>query len=198
MLIESVILESAVDELVRKLPSLHKHDYDTIDSLVKHIAKKHSIATNALEKVFKYKYKQTPKDWYKGKLDEEGGEGEEAQIDFDNLPVMQEFIRWTVDKINLETMPKFEWSYDTEDAQQNHHTGRHTEGDNDVWVYVKNRNLVDIMRTVFHELVHCRQSELGMIQPGDSYPGSPIEMEADMMAGKYMKVFGKMHPEIFQ
>mgnify|MGYP003345195710 FL=1 len=54
------------------------------------------------------------------------------------------------------------------------------------------------MRTVFHELVHCRQSELGMIKPGDSYPGSPIEMEADMMAGKYMKVFGKMHPEIFQ
>ena len=111
---------------------------------------------------------------------------------------MQEFIRWTIDKINLENPPKIEWSYDTKDAQMNHHTGRHTEGTNNVWVYVKNRNMVDIMRTVFHELVHCRQSELGMIQPGDSYPGSPIEMEADMMAGKYMKVFGKKHPEIFQ
>ena len=196
MLYESVILESAVGELARKLPSLHKHDYDTIDDLVRSVARKHSIASHALEKIFTYKYKKTPKDWYKGKLDEEGGE--ESQIDFDNLPVMQEFIAWTIDKINLETMPKFEWSYDTEDAQVNHHTGRHTEGKNNVWVYVKNRNLVDIMRTVFHELVHCRQSELGMIQAGDSYPGSPIEMEADMMAGKYMKVFGKMHPEIFQ
>ena len=111
---------------------------------------------------------------------------------------MQKFISWTIDKINLENPPEFEWSYDTKDAQLNHHTGRHTSGENKVWVYVKNRNLVDIMRTVFHELVHCRQGELDMIQPGDSYPGSPIEMEADMMAGKYIKVFGKMHPEIFQ
>jgi hypothetical protein len=195
MLIESIILESAATELAKKLPSLRKHDYDTIDKLMRSIAKKHRITGEVLHKLFVHKYRKTPDSWIKGKLDEEN---QEEQIDFNKLPVMQEFIRWTVDKINLETMPTFEWSYDTEDAQVNHHTGRHTEGKNDVWVYVKNRNLVDIMRTVFHELVHCRQSELGMIQPGDSYPGSPIEMEADMMAGKYMKVFGKMHPEIFQ
>ena len=65
-------------------------------------------------------------------------------------------------------------------------------------MYCDKRNLVDILRTVFHELVHVRQGELGMIKPSDSYPGSPIEAEADMMAGKYMKVFGKAHPEIFQ
>jgi hypothetical protein len=35
------------------------------------------------------------------------------------------------------------------------------------------------------------------IKPGSSYPGSPIEREADMMAGKYMKIYGKDHPEIF-
>jgi hypothetical protein len=58
--------------------------------------------------------------------------------------------------------------------------------------------MVDIMRTVYHELTHVRQGELNMIKPGDSYPGSPIEMLADMSAGKYMKVFGKDHPEIFQ
>lgn len=195
MIFENVVLESAATELAKKLPSLKKHDYDTIDKLMQGIAKKHRITGKALHNLFVNKFKKTPDAWIKGKLDEEHLEDE---IDFDNLPIMQEFIRWTVDKINLENPPEFEWSYDTEDAQVNHHTGRHTEGSNNVWVYVKNRNLVDIMRTVFHELVHCRQSELGMIQPGDSYPGSPIEMEADMMAGKYMKVFGKMHPEIFQ
>ena len=195
MLFESVILESAATELAQKLPSLKKHNYDTIDKLMRSIANKHNITGKALHDLFVHKYKKTPDDWIKGKLDEDN---EEERIDFDNLPIMQKFIDWTIDKINLETTPKFEWSYDHEEAQQGHHTGRHTEGKNDVWVYVRNRNLVDIMRTVFHELVHCRQSELGMIKPGDSYPGSPIEMEADMMAGKYMKVFGKMHPEIFQ
>jgi len=195
MIFESVVLESAVGELAHRLPSLEKHDYTVIDDLVRSVARKHKISHRALEKIFTHKYKKPPQMWFKGKLDEDD---EEERIDFNNLPIMQKFIDWTVDKINLENPPEFEWSYDTEDAQQNHHTGRHTEGSNNCWVYVKNRNLVDIMRTVFHELVHCRQSELGMIQHGDSYPGSPIEMEADMMAGKYMKVFGKMHPEIFQ
>ena len=195
MKVENIIVESAASELAQKLPSLKKHNYDTIDKLMRSIANKHNITGKALHNLFVHKYKKTPDDWIKGKLDEDN---EEEQIDFDNLPIMRKFIDWTVDKINLETPPKFEWSYDHKEAQQGHHTGRHTEGSNDVWVYVRNRNLVDIMRTVFHELVHCRQSELGMIQPGDSYPGSPIEMEADMMAGKYMKVFGKMHPEIFE
>ena len=40
--------------------------------------------------------------------------------------------------------------------------------------------------------------ELNMIKPGDSYPGSPIEAMADMLAGKYIKIYGKQHPEIFQ
>lgn len=191
---KNIILESAASELANKLPSLKKHNYDTIDKLMRGIANKHKITGKALHNLFVHKYKKTPDDWIKGKLDEE----DEEKIDFNSLPIMQKFIAWTVDKINLENIPEFEWSYDTKDAQINHHTGRHTSGENKVWVYVKNRNLVDIMRTVFHELVHCRQSELDMIQPGDSYPGSPIEMEADMMAGKYMKVFGKMHPEIFQ
>jgi hypothetical protein len=195
MKVNHIIVESAATELAQKLPSLKKHNYDTIDKLMRSIANKHNITGKALHDLFVHKYKKTPDDWIKGKLDEDN---KEEHIDFDNLPIMQKFIDWTIDKINLENTPKFEWSYDHEEAQQGHHTGRHTEGKNDVWVYVRNRNLVDIMRTVFHELVHCRQSELGMIQPGDSYPGSPIEMEADMMAGKYMKVFGKMHPEIFQ
>ena len=109
---------------------------------------------------------------------------------------IQEFIDWAIKLLKIKTPPKFELSYDTEEAQVNHHTGRHT--GNNIWVYVKNRNLVDILRTVMHELTHQRQNELNMIKPDDSYPGSPIEMLADMVAGKYIKVWGKKHPEIFQ
>jgi hypothetical protein len=195
MIFESVVLESAATELAHQLPSLEKHNYNTIDKLMRSIAAKHRISSHALHNIFVKKYKTTPDKWIKNKLDEENN-GE--KVDYNKLPIMQEFIDWTMDQINLQNRPNITWSYDSEDARVNHHTGRHTEGTNDVWVYVKNRNLVDIMRTVFHELVHCRQSELGMIKAGDSYPGSAIEMEADMMAGKYMKIFGKDHTEIFQ
>lgn len=108
------------------------------------------------------------------------------------------FVAWASRILKLESKPEIELSYDTEEAQDGHHTGRHTEGDNKIWVYAKNRNLVDIYRTLFHELVHVRQGELNMIKPGDSYPGSPIEQEADVLAGKYIKIFGKEHPEIFE
>jgi hypothetical protein len=47
-------------------------------------------------------------------------------------------------------------------------------------------------------LVHVRQGEINMIKPGDSYPGSPIEVMADMLAGKYIKIYGEKHHKIFQ
>jgi len=194
MLTEHIIIESAALELAKRLPSLEKHDYDTIDQLMRDIASKHRITGKALHDLFVKKFHKNPDNWIKDKLDEDD---DEPDFLADN-PIMQKFIQWAREKLNLQSEPKFEFSYNTEEAQEGHHTGRHLDSDNSVWVYVANRNMVDIMRTVFHELVHVRQGELGMIKPGDSYPGSPIEMLADMGAGKYMKVFGKDHPEIFQ
>lgn len=193
MLTEHIIIESAALELARKLPSLEKHDYNSIDILMRQVANRHSISGKALHDLFVRRFRRSPDDWVKGKLDED------SKQDFlKENPIMQKFIKWSGEKLNLQSIPDIEFSYDTAQAQKGHHTGRHTEGDKGVWVYVANRNMVDIMRTVFHELVHVRQGELNMIKPGDSYPGSPIEMLADMGAGKYMKVFGKDHPEIFQ
>ncbi len=111
---------------------------------------------------------------------------------------VEKFKDWAVQKLKIKNPPKIELSYDTEEAQQGHHTGRHIEGSDSVWVYAANRNLVDILRTVFHELVHWRQTELGMIEHGDSYPGSAIEAMADMLAGKYIKIYGKANRQVFQ
>ena len=193
MLTEHIIIESAALELAKRLPSLDKHDYNTIDQLMRHVGSKHRITGKALHDLFVHKFKKTPDEWVKGKLDE----ADEPDFLEDN-PIMKKFIQWASKDLNLQSTPKFEFSYDTEEAQAGHHTGRHLDSDNSVWVYVANRNMVDIMRTVYHELTHVRQGELNMIKPGDSYPGSPIEMLADMTAGKAMKIFGKDHPEIFQ
>jgi hypothetical protein len=136
-----------------------------------------------------------------GEGDAGGGDGGGGESIYENVDVADEvekFKDWAVSKLKIKNPPKIELSYDTEEAQQGHHTGRHIEGSNSVWVYAANRNLVDILRTVFHELVHWRQSELDMIDNGDSYPGSPIEAMADMLAGKYIKIYGKNNRQIFQ
>ncbi len=192
MLGNEIILESAASELAKKLPSLAKHDYDTIDKLMRKIAQKHHITGKALHDLFVKKYKRTPDRWISNKLDE---------TDVDGVDIEQEvkkFAEWAMRRVHLKNPIQVELSQDTQEAQDGHHTGRHVEGDPTIWVYAKNRNLVDILRTVFHEIVHCRQGELGMIQAGDSYPGSPIEAMADMLAGKYIKIYGEQNHHIFQ
>ena len=183
--------ESAVDELANRLPSLDKHDYNTIDDLMRKVARKHKITDKALKDLFTKKFKDTPDRWIKGKLDE-------AETDGSLEPEVAKFVDWTAKRLNLQKVPNIELSMDSEEAQTNHHTGGHVPGEDSVWVYAKNRNLVDILRTVFHELVHVRQHEIGMIKPGDSYPGSPIEAMADMLAGKYIKIYGEKNNHIFQ
>jgi hypothetical protein len=128
----------------------------------------------------------------------DGGGGESMYESKEIAGEVEKFKDWACKKLHIQNPPKIELSYDTEEAQQGHHTGRHVEGSGNIWVYAANRNLVDILRTVFHELVHVRQGELNMIKDGDSYPGSPIEAMADMLAGKYIKIYGKQHRNIFQ
>lgn len=186
------ITESAVDELATRLPSLEKHNYNTIDKLMRKIATKHRMTGHLLHDMFVKKYRSTPDSWIKGKLDEQGSS------DIDIKEEIEKFVDWTCRRLHIKSRPEIELSTDSKEAQDNHHTGAHTTDTNQVWVYVKNRNLVDILRTVFHELVHVRQGELNMIKPGDSYPGSPIEVMADMLAGKYIKIYGEKHHYIFQ
>ena len=191
MITESFVGETAVMELYKKLPSLSKHNYNTIDKLLRMIAQKHDMNHDALNDLFVKKFNRSPDSWVKGKLDE-------SDIECDLEEEVEKFVDWAAKKLNLQTTPKIELSMDTDEAQTNHHTGSHTVGDAKVWVYAKNRNLVDILRTVFHELVHVRQGELDMIKPGSSYPGSPIESQADQLAGKYIKIYGEKNHHIFQ
>ena len=191
MRFSQIINESPASELARKLPSLHKHDYNTIDTLMRKIASKHSITGKALHDLFVRQFHRSPDSWA-SKLDEADTVDSELQHEVDK------FCDWACKKLNVKTKPEIELSMDTEEAQTNHHTGGHQMGESKIWVYAKNRNLVDILRTVFHELVHVRQGELNMIEPGDSYPGSPIEVIADMLAGKYIKIYGEANHHIFQ
>jgi len=190
MRFNEIIIESAAHELAKRLPSLDKYDYNTIDDLMRKVAKKHRITGKALHDLFVRKYRATPDLWAK-KLDEESAGSEiEAEV--------KEFVQWASKILHIKNIPEIELSQDTKDAQDNHHTGRHIAGEDSIWVYAKNRNLVDILRTVFHELVHIRQGELNMIKPDSSYPGSPIEVMADMLAGKWIKIYGEKHHNIFQ
>ncbi len=68
-----------------------------------------------------------------------------------------------------------------------------------VMVYVIDRAVVDIMRSIAHELVHQKQDVDGRLVDvaNDGKDGSPIENEANAMAGVLIRKYGKLHPEIY-
>jgi Zn-dependent peptidase ImmA (M78 family) len=111
---------------------------------------------------------------------------------------IRHFIDWCVDKLDYkEELPTIKFQDEKESPKQ-HRTGYYDDGSDTMWIYTGNRNLIDILRTVAHELTHRKQHEGGRTYPGQSYPGSKIEQQADAMAGILMKLYGKEHPEIIE
>ena len=110
---------------------------------------------------------------------------------------IKDFINWVYDKKNISGVrPKIIFSNEKEEPEM-HHTGWYRNSENLMWVYTGNRNLIDILRTVAHELTHRKQGIQGRIK-GHSPPGSKLEREADAEAGYLMKLYGAEHPEIVE
>ncbi len=69
---------------------------------------------------------------------------------------------------------------------------------NDIWIYVKNRNmLADILRSLAHEMRHWKQNLDGVLTATSGDDGSEHENEAHCFSGLMIRLFGKLHPEIF-
>jgi hypothetical protein len=54
------------------------------------------------------------------------------------------------------------------------------------------------MRSVCHEIVHCKQNESGTLEVNSGETGSNIENQANTIAGIIMRHYGQLKPEIFK
>jgi Zn-dependent peptidase ImmA (M78 family) len=66
-----------------------------------------------------------------------------------------------------------------------------------VKINAKNRALVDVMRSLAHELVHHKQWEDGRLKVKPPDIGGEIEDEANAKAGQYIKMFAKKDNTIY-
>lgn len=67
-------------------------------------------------------------------------------------------------------------------------------------VYCKNRAIMDVCRSIAHELVHHKQNIEGRLTDiqNDGSDGSQIENEANAVAGVIIRKYGKLHPELYE
>lgn len=95
------------------------------------------------------------------------------------------FVDFAAKELGIEKLPKIHFVGDSENKNQ---AFGHT-NTKDVYVRITERHPIDIMRTIAHELMHCKQKE-GNIQYKED--------EANKMAGRIMRKFDTTHPDVFK
>jgi len=123
----------------------------------------------------------------------------ESKLNESETATIGEFIKYACKNLEIQKVPRnLTLSYDTNAAREKRSFGYFDPNNSKIWVYVGNRNMGDILRTLAHELVHHKQNEDGRISYESGKTGSDIENEANAKAGILLRDFGKQHDEIYQ
>lgn len=110
-----------------------------------------------------------------------------------------EFIKYAIKNLQIQKPPSgLTLSYDTNKARKQSTFGTFNPDNDKIWLYVGNRNMADILRTLAHELVHRKQAEDGRLDVTSGETGSDIENEANAQAGVLLRNFGKLNKQIYQ
>jgi hypothetical protein len=112
--------------------------------------------------------------------------------------ILNDFINFAVDVLELQNIPEIEFTDDQELAKNMHSLGAYNPSTGKLLIVRGSRLVADILRTLAHELVHRKQDELEKLKPEDGTTGSPVENEAHAAAGVLLRKFGEYRPEIFE
>lgn len=111
--------------------------------------------------------------------------------------IIQDFVEFCADKLDLENGVKLKLKHDPQWPVRNHTFGRYNNDHGTLEVSVGQRHIMDVLRTIAHELTHQRQHETVVVPPDAGDDGSEFENEANASAGVLMRLYGKEHPELF-
>ena len=111
--------------------------------------------------------------------------------------IIQDFVNFCVQELDLERSVNLRLRRDPEWARRNRTFGRYNENTQELEVAIGQRHIMDVLRTLGHELVHQRQNETTHLPANAGEDGSEFENEANAQAGVLMRKYGKSHPELF-
>jgi len=114
----------------------------------------------------------------------------------ENKNIMTDFVKFVKKQLDIKNLPTI--------VVQNNRNGLKTTANYDyskenkiIKISGKNRALVDILRSIAHELVHHKQWENGELKVKPPDVGGKIEDEANAKAGQYIKMYSKINDKIY-
>ena len=109
------------------------------------------------------------------------------------IDALGDFLPIAIKHLKLDHIPKIRLVKEIADSSQPTF-GRYVNKEKIIYVVVDNRNPVDVLRTLAHELVHYQQGEEHRLDQDSGNTGSPIEDEANAEGGVIMRLFNQAHP----
>lgn len=110
---------------------------------------------------------------------------------------VKKFAKFAAARLGLGKIPQITLVKDSEYSAEKHTFGHYDRDTDAIVVQVQGRQIVDVLRTVAHELVHAAQDERGELNDYSGEDGSPPENIANAIAGVLMREYTRAHPELF-
>jgi len=112
--------------------------------------------------------------------------------------IVSSFINYCVEQLGIKHNPQVKFKRDPQWSARNKTFGRYNAEENLLEVSLADRHVMDILRTVAHELTHARQHEVDDVPDDAGATGSKWENEANARAGILMRDYAQKHPEFFE
>ena len=111
--------------------------------------------------------------------------------------IIQDFINFCINELELQKEINLRLRRDPQWSVRNKTFGRYNGTTNELEIGLGGRHIMDVLRTIAHELVHQKQNEVALVPNDAGEDGSPYENEANAQAGVLMRKYGSEHPELF-
>jgi pyrimidine deaminase RibD-like protein len=110
---------------------------------------------------------------------------------------LHKFADQIVDELGIKNIPEIIFHHGTDWTKSTGSFGQYSPDNNTLQLAVSGRHILDIVRTMAHELTHCKQGEIGDFPTWAGETGSPWEDQANAMAGRILRGFASEKPELF-
>jgi hypothetical protein len=111
--------------------------------------------------------------------------------------IVKSFAQYVGGELGLDNMPRIIIKRRPEWAEQNGSFGQYVPELNELTLSLHGRHIVDVLRTLAHELTHAHQQQTTGIPDNGGDTGSKFENQANARAGEFMRHFADAHPEYF-
>jgi pyrimidine deaminase RibD-like protein len=119
-------------------------------------------------------------------------------VDPDHLKkILHRFYKSCVSKLKLKNPPRLRLETTPDWSRENGSFGQYESETNTLILATYGRHVLDILRTMAHEMTHRQQDEREPLPIDAGETGSPWEDQANAMAGRIMRQWAEEQPEMF-